>query len=41
MLPTLMKNPPRLNPELGRRHEETAKMLRDMQRKAGIQGHTL
>jgi hypothetical protein len=34
MLPTLMKNPPRLNPELGRRHHEAARMLRDNQRKA-------
>ena len=41
MLPTLMKNPPRLNPELSRRHAETAKMLRDLQRKAGSYGYPL
>lgn len=28
MLPTLMKNPPRLNPNLGQRHTAAARMLR-------------
>ena len=35
MLPSLMTTPPRLNPDLKARHEETARMLRDLQRKAG------
>ncbi len=41
MLPTLMKNPPRLNPNLAERHAEAARMLRKTRVKVGKHGFPL
>ncbi len=41
MLPTLLKTPPRLNPNLAERHAEAARMMRKTQMKVGVYGYPL